>query len=59
MSKCDISEKISKEQLLKLLDIFQKNKVNYKIIFKLCKVDKLEELTVHQFNFLIYLIERE
>ena len=50
------SEKINEEQLLKLLDTFQKKKLNYRIIFKLCKVKKLLDLTTQQFNYLLYVL---
>ncbi len=52
------SEKISEEQLLKLLSVFNEKRLNYKIIFKLCKVEKLLDLTVRQYNYLLYLISK-
>lgn len=55
---CGTSEKISEEQLLKLLDTFRDKKLNYKIIYKLCNVKRLLDLTVHQFNYLMYLVSR-
>lgn len=58
MFKCDSSEKISEEELLKLLDTFRAKKINYKIIFKLCNVKKLLDLNMHQFNYLMYLVSR-
>jgi len=51
-------ETITEDQLLKLLDTFRDEEINYKIIFKLCNVKKLLDLNIHQFNYLMYLVSR-
>jgi len=52
-------EKITEQQLLRLIDAFVKKGLNYRIVFKLCKVNELLDLTVTQYNYLLcILLER-
>jgi len=48
--------KINEEQLLKLIDTFAKKGLNYRIAFKLCKVNKLLDLSIIQYNYLLCIL---
>lgn len=51
-----MEERIEEEELIKLLDILREKSISSKVIFTLCKVEKLLDLTKKQYNFLLYLI---
>lgn len=49
-------EKIGEQNLIKLVQLLQIKKIPINLIFCLCKVDKLSQLTMKQYNFLLYLL---
>lgn len=49
-------ELINDAELIKLLDILREKNISSKIIYNLCKVEHLYELTKIQYNLLLYLL---
>lgn len=49
-------EYIQENELIKLLDILREKNISIKMIQNLCKVKKLLDLTMQQYNLLLYLL---
>lgn len=49
-------EYIKEQELIKLLDVLREKNISIKVIQNLCKVRKLLDLTMQQYNLLLYLI---
>lgn len=49
-------ETIGENELIKLLDILRDKKIETKTILHLCKVNKLLDLSMQQYNLLLYVL---
>lgn len=51
-------EKIDKQQLNKLFELLEENKIKSEWILNICNIESLVDLTIRQYNFLLLLINK-
>lgn len=50
-------EKINKQQLNKLISVMEQYQIKNKLILGICNTEALSDITIVQYNCLIYLIQ--